>query len=91
MELRRVHLLASGRVQGVFFRASARKEARRLGCTGWARNLPDGRLEAEAQGSADAVDGFVAFCERGPGRARVEHLEVAELPPVPDEHRFVVR
>jgi acylphosphatase len=91
MQLRRVHLLASGRVQGVFFRASLRDEARRLGCTGWVRNLSDGRVEAEAQGPPDPVAQLVAFCREGPGQARVDELAVQEREPLPTETGFSVR
>jgi acylphosphatase len=72
----RVHLVVSGRVQGVFFRASAAEEARRLGLHGWIRNLPDGRVEAEAEGERAALERFVEFCRRGPPAAQVGDVEV---------------
>jgi acylphosphatase len=75
---RRCHV--SGRVQGVFFRASTREQARALGVTGHARNLPDGRVEVLACGEPLAV---VALCEWlwvGPPTARVTAVEVAEIP-----------
>lgn len=89
--MRRVHLSASGLVQGVFFRASARDEARRLGLTGWIRNAPDGTVEAEAQGDEDAVAQFVEFCRSGPGHAEVEELIVDERPSVQGEDGFRVQ
>ena len=89
--MRRVRLIAQGLVQGVWFRASARDRARDLGLTGWARNLPDGRVEAEAQGDDAAVDAFIAFCRAGPGRAVVETVDVTELSAQPDEARFEIR
>lgn len=76
---RRVRVLATGRVQGVFFRDSTRREAQRLGLTGWVRNRPDGRVEAEFQGPGEAVDEAVAFCRRGPGHADVRALDVTEI------------
>lgn len=89
--MRRVRLTASGLVQGVFFRASARDEARRLGLTGWVRNTADGNVEAEAQGEESVVDEFVEFCRRGPGSARVSDLAVEEAAPVDGESDFGVR
>lgn len=73
----------SGRVQGVFFRASTQDVATDLGLSGKVRNLPDGRVEAEFQGPRQAVDQAVAFCREGPPQASVEAIEVAELDPVP--------
>lgn len=69
-----------GRVQGVFFRASTRDEARRLGLAGYASNLRDGRVEVYAEGDADALERLEQWLQRGPPLARVESLlrEVAE-------------
>ncbi len=72
----RVHLVVSGRVQGVAFRALAADEGRRLGVAGWVRNLPDGRVEAEAEGERRAVEALVAWCRRGPPAAEVADLQV---------------
>jgi acylphosphatase len=66
----------SGRVQGVFYRASARAEAERLGLSGFVRNEPDGSVYAEAEGEREALDRFVDWCRRGPPQARVERVEV---------------
>jgi acylphosphatase len=68
----RVSFVVAGRVQGVFYRQSAVEEARRLGLDGWVRNLPDGRVEAEAEGERAAVEAFLAWCRSGPPSARVE-------------------
>ncbi len=70
--------LVSGRVQGVFFRASTAREATRLGVNGWALNLPDGRVEVLACGAADAVAGLQQWLQRGPPQAQVSHVEVDE-------------
>jgi acylphosphatase len=72
----RVHLVVSGLVQGVFFRGSAGDAARALGVHGWVRNLPDGRVEAEAEGERSALEEFVRFCRRGPPAARVDDVQV---------------
>ena len=89
--MRRVRLTAFGQVQGVFFRASTRDEARRLGLTGWVRNLEDGSVQVEAQGPAEEVDALEEFCRNGPGHATVTELRVEELPPVADEQAFQAR
>jgi acylphosphatase len=64
--------LVMGKVQGVYFRHSARLEAKRLGLRGLARNLPDGSVEVLAQGSQSSVDALRQWLNRGPARARVE-------------------
>lgn len=89
-DYRRVRVLADGRVQGVFFRDSTRREAQRLGLTGWVANRPDGRVEAEFQGPADAVEAAVAFCRRGPGHADVTALDVDDIDVVDGESAFTV-
>jgi len=68
----RVH----GRVQGVFFRASAQARAERLGLVGFARNEPDGSVSIEAEGETSALDEFVGWCNTGPTLAEVTHVEV---------------
>lgn len=67
--------IVSGKVQGVFFRASAREEALRLGLRGWAKNLPDGRVEVIAAGDGAALEDLAAWLREGPPMARVEDLE----------------
>jgi acylphosphatase len=89
--VKRVRVVASGTVQGVFFRDSTEDEARRLGLTGWVANRSDGRVEAEFQGPPNAVDEAVAYCRQGPGRARVDDLAVDEVDVVDTESRFEVR
>lgn len=66
--------LVSGRVQGVFFRASTREHAQRLGLRGYARNVPDGRVEVLAVGTADAVDALAQWLHVGPPMAEVESV-----------------
>jgi acylphosphatase len=76
----RVRAVVAGRVQGVWFRESCRREAERLGITGWVHNLRDGRVEIEAQGSRAAVDALVRWAHEGPRLAIVESVTVAALP-----------
>ena len=74
----RVHVVVSGRVQGVWFRESCREHARAAGVDGWVRNLSDGRVEAVFEGSPAAIQRVVAWCHDGPARARVDRVEVAD-------------
>ncbi len=74
-QLARVHLLVTGLVQGVAFRQSAVFEAERLGIDGWVKNLPDGRVEAEAEGDRSKVEVFARWCEHGPPGAAVEWVD----------------
>jgi acylphosphatase len=67
----------SGRVQGVYYRGSAARRARELGVEGYARNLPDGRVEVLAYGAPEAVDTFVAWLWVGSSASRVTDVEVA--------------
>jgi len=76
MAKKRAHVFISGLVQGVFFRAETQTRARRLGVTGWVRNLWDGRVEAVFEGEEEAVERMVSWCHRGPPGARVENVEV---------------
>ena len=73
--------LVSGRVQGVGFRFFARRAAESAGVTGWARNLPDGRVETLAEGEEAAVDQYLAGIRRGPVGGRVDGVEVEEATP----------
>ena len=73
-------MLVDGRVQGVFFRESCRREAEARGVTGWVRNRSDRRVEAVFEGPPAAVEAMVAWCRRGPAGARVDEVEVADEP-----------
>jgi acylphosphatase len=79
--------LVLGKVQGVYFRHSARLEARRLAIRGIARNLPDGSVEVVAQGPAAAVEELRAWLRRGPAHARVDEVRETspdQAEPIPD-------
>ena len=71
----RAHVVVSGVVQGVWFRASTEREARVLGLAGWVRNTAQG-VEAVFEGPAGAVDRAIAWCHEGPPHAIVENVEV---------------
>jgi acylphosphatase len=76
MAAARVELRIVGRVQGVFYRASARAQARALRLTGYARNLYDGAVEIVAEGDEESLERFVTWCRIGPSAARVRRVEV---------------
>lgn len=88
--MRRVHLIIRGKVQGVFFRESTKTRALELGLEGWVRNLPDGTVEAVAQGDDARILDFLAFCHRGPPAARVSDVSVQDKPVGSDLGPFVV-
>ena len=85
MTLRRAHLRIHGTVQGVSFRAYAREQARRLTLKGWVRNLPDGDVEAIAEGPPAEVEAFLAWCEKGPPEAEVESVTLSDPEPATGE------
>ncbi len=74
-EIITVHLLITGRVQGVGFRESMRAVAQALDVRGWVRNLADGKVEAVLQGDEGSVEQLVAWCHNGPPGANVKYVE----------------
>jgi acylphosphatase len=77
----RRRVIVHGRVQGVFFRDTTRRQAATRGVAGWVRNLPDGTVEAMLEGDPAAVEALVAFCREGPRGAQVDRVEVSDEPP----------
>ncbi|MFQ5352485.1 MAG: acylphosphatase [Candidatus Binatia bacterium] len=77
-----LRLLVSGRVQGVWFRASLAEKADALGLAGWVRNLPDGRVEAFVEGDPNAVSRIASWCHDGPPAARVDEVKAVREPPL---------
>ena len=75
MAQKRIHLVIRGRVTGVYFRASAVREAKRLGLTGWVKNRADGAVESVAEGEEDQVKDFLAWAQHGPSTARVDKID----------------
>jgi len=73
--MKRLHVFVSGRVQGVFFRASTRDRARALGLKGWVRNLADGRVEAVFEGDEGALAAALEWCRQGPPGSLPEDVE----------------
>jgi acylphosphatase len=72
------HVRIAGRVQGVFFRAWTRDQARELGVSGWVRNASDGSVEAHLEGALDSVEQMIERMRSGPPSARVEDLKISE-------------
>ncbi len=76
MDAKALHIQVHGRVQGVWFRASAQNRARELNVKGWVRNAPDGSVEIYAEGAEESLDQFVLWCREGPPSAKVSHLDI---------------
>ncbi|PIY59804.1 acylphosphatase [Candidatus Woesearchaeota archaeon CG_4_10_14_0_8_um_filter_47_5] len=74
--MKELHLIISGRVQGVFYRHHARKKAAELGVTGFVRNLPDGTVEVVAQGGKMQLTELMMWCRSGPDWAQVDDMKV---------------
>ncbi len=89
-DVARVRVRVTGLVQGVWYRASTRNEAERLGVVGWVKNLPDGSVRLEAEGPASRVEELVRWCHEGPPSARVAGVEVEWVEPTADEDAFVI-
>ena len=87
--MRRVRVVVTGSVQGVGFRWSTRTVADKYGLAGWVRNRSDGAVEAELEGSPEAVDSMLAWLRKGPPSASVSTVDVVEIP-AKGEAGFVV-
>ncbi|MCK9395468.1 MAG: acylphosphatase [Methylobacter sp.] len=79
--MRKVKILVSGRVQGVYFRLFTQNKAKHFAIKGSAKNLPDGRVEIIAEAENMTIEKFIRWCHKGPITARVDHVEVTELQP----------
>jgi acylphosphatase len=77
---KRMHLIVSGCVQGVFFRAETQSQALRLHLKGWVRNTPDGRVKIVIEGDEDDVQRMIAWCHKGPHLANVRGVDYHEEP-----------
>lgn len=82
--MKRLAIQVSGKVQGVFYRASTEKKAKELGLTGFVRNEPDGSVYIEAQGEDSLLNQFVDWCRKGPDRARVDSVKLSEKEVLPE-------
>lgn len=86
-----VHVLISGRVQGVWFRARTRQKAEQLGIKGWVRNTSDGCVEAVFEGQEELVREIVEWCYHGPPMAKVSNVEVKKQKSTEDFDSFSVK
>ena len=75
MDTKARHIRVHGRVQGVWYRASAQDKARELELKGWVRNAPDGSVEIHAEGADERLDQFVIWCRQGPPAAKVSRID----------------
>ena len=91
MQEKRIHAIISGRVQGVFYRASTAEEAKKIGLTGWVRNLTDGRVELVAEGSKDQINSLLIWCRNGPPLAVVDTVNAEEEAPTNEFNNFFIR
>ncbi len=77
--MRTIHARIEGRVQGVFFRDCTRQEARRLGITGWVKNMPDGAVEGTFAGPVNRIDEMIKWLGTGSPHAIVAKVDIHEL------------
>jgi len=91
MEYLRAQVIIHDIVQGVFFRASMRDEAIRIGVGGWVRNLPDGAVQALLEGEKKKVEALIAWCHQGPPGALVTKVEIIRETYGGEHKRFEIR
>ena len=74
-----IHLIIKGKVQGVFFRATAKELAQRLNLTGWVKNTEQGDVEATVNGDEEMLHKFIEWSKKGPPKAHVSEVIITEL------------
>ncbi len=89
--MKRFRIMVSGRVQGVFYRDFARREAEKLGINGYVKNLSNGSVEIVAEGEGKSMEKFIAVCRKGPLMAFVKGAEIKEEPPTGEFDGFDIR
>jgi acylphosphatase len=85
------HVIISGRVQGVWFRASTKQKAKQLRLNGWVRNNPDGNVEAVFEGDENLIKEMLNWCHNGPPLAKVSNVEVIYEEPSNGFSDFFIR
>ena len=86
-----VHVIISGRVQGVFFRASTKQKAEQLGITGWVRNTHDGCVEAIFEGEENKINEMIEWCHHGPSFSKVNNVEIKKQNPINGFDKFSIK
>lgn len=86
-----VHVFISGRVQGVWFRASTRQKAQQLGLTGWVRNTSDGKVEAVFEGEENKINEMIKWCHRGSSLSKVKNVEIKKQNPTNEFDDFSIK
>lgn len=89
--MQEIHIFVSGTVQGVGFRAMAKRHAMHHNLKGYARNLSDGRVEICAQGLTDQIQKFIQILQTDPGVGTVIHIEIKYRPPFTFYNSFEIR
>ena len=79
--MKRLRIQVTGKVQGVFYRASTQAKAKELGLNGWVKNNQDGSVMIEAEGEDQKLEKLVEWCQRGPGAAQVDAVKSEEIIP----------
>jgi acylphosphatase len=90
-DLKRIHIIVSGRVQGVLFRSRTQEVAEKLGLVGLVRNTIDGGVEIVAEGEKEKLDELIAWCNKGPLFARVENIKVDWQTPMGEFSSFEIK
>ncbi|MEO5642756.1 MAG: acylphosphatase [Bacteroidia bacterium] len=89
--MKRISIVVSGKVHGVFYRASTEKKAKEIGVTGFVQNEANGNVYIEAQGTNEQLEELVNWCRRGPDRARVDEVIENEIPTQVEKYFRVIR
>ncbi|MBN1502333.1 acylphosphatase [Candidatus Woesearchaeota archaeon] len=88
---RRVHIIVSGTVQGVFYRSETKEKATELGLVGWVRNASKGNVEIIAEGPEENLKQLIQWCRHGPPNAEVDDIDIEWFGPVNDFSSFKIR
>ncbi len=89
--MKKVHLIISGSVQGVFYRHNTNQVANRLGLKGFVRNLPNGNVEVIAEGNEEKLKELIEFCKKGPEAAYVENVNIEYEKPTKEFNTFSIK